>query len=166
MESNVRDLDLNEIIDEVVCMMEKEAFYNGITIERTYDKSLPTLCSDPAHLRQMFVNLLKNAFDAVEKNGRVTIGTRKAGGNTVSITVADSGCGISKEHIDKVFDPFFTTKPPGKGTGLGLSICYGIATILGGSISVESIVNQGATFTVTLPLKPPENIKVRTGDLD
>lgn len=155
MDSEVRDLDLNEILDEIVTMMEKDAFYNNIVIEKTYDTSLPKLRSDPGHLRQLFVNLIKNAFDAIKRDGRVFIQTRKVGENHVSITLTDTGCGIPKEYLDKVFDPFFTTKSPGEGTGLGLSICYGIVTMLGGNISVESVANEGTTFTVNLPLNSP-----------
>ncbi|GEM_PF-2824845 len=166
MEADVRSLDINEILDEVVGMMEKDAFYLGITIEKAYDQTVSKFLSDPAHLRQMFVNIIKNAFDAVEGGGRVIICTEKVGEDKVSIKVTDTGCGIPSHHLDKVFDPFFTTKPPGKGTGLGLSICYGIATMLGGSITVESTVNQGTTFTVTLPTTPPDSLKERTGDLD
>jgi two-component system NtrC family sensor kinase len=70
----------------------------------------------------------------------------------VDIIVADTGCGIPKDHLTKVFDPFFTTKPEGKGTGLGLSICHGIVDKLGGRISVSSEVGKGATFVVTLPV--------------
>jgi two-component system NtrC family sensor kinase len=70
----------------------------------------------------------------------------------VDLIFSDTGCGIPEENLRKIFDPFFTTKAPGKGTGLGLSICHGIILRLGGQISVESQVGQGATFTITLPL--------------
>jgi two-component system NtrC family sensor kinase len=73
--------------------------------------------------------------------------------DSVTIKVADTGGGIPKANIDRIFDPFFTTKPVGKGTGLGLSICYGIIEKMGGKLGVESVVGQGTTFTISIPLK-------------
>jgi two-component system NtrC family sensor kinase len=94
--------------------------------------------------------LSATAADAVEKNGTITIDTGMEKGY-VSITVADTGCGIDREKMDKLFIPFFTTKPAGKGTGLGLSVSYGIVENHGGRISVESIPGKGSVFTVQLP---------------
>jgi two-component system NtrC family sensor kinase len=73
--------------------------------------------------------------------------------------VADTGSGISSEHLDRIFDPFFTTKSVGKGTGLGLSICYSIVKRLGGSISVQSEKGQGTEFTIVLPYTPPQELQ-------
>lgn len=158
MESNIREVDLNGVIEEVVGIMEKEAQLNNIVIARDLDQDLPRILSDSSHLRQLFLNLINNALDAVERDGQVVISTRKAGEDKISIAVTDNGCGIHRNHLHRVFDPFFTTKPPGKGTGLGLSICYGIVNKLGGSIAVESAVARGSTFTVTLPLTPPADL--------
>lgn len=158
MESNIREMDLNGIIDEVVGIMEKDAQLNNIGIERDLDQDLPRILSDSSLLRQLFLNLINNALDAVERDGQVVVSTRRDGEDRILIAVTDNGCGIHRNHLHRVFDPFFTTKPPGKGTGLGLSICYGIVKKLGGSIAVESAVAQGSTFSVTLPLTPPANL--------
>ena len=108
--------------------------------------------TDGPLLRQVVLNLLNNAVQAIGRDGIVTLSTRVAIVGAVEIGVSDNGCGIPKEHLDKVFDPFFTTKPPGEGTGLGLSICHAIITRLGGTITVVSEMNQGTTFTIRLPL--------------
>lgn len=163
MESNIREVDLNEIIDEVVGIMEKDALLNNIIIERNLDQDLPRILSDSSHLRQLFLNLINNALDAVERDGHVVISTQRDGEDKIVIAVTDNGCGIHGNHLHRVFDPFFTTKPPGKGTGLGLSICYGIVNKLGGNISVESTVAQGSTFTVTLPLTPSADLMADFG---
>ena len=158
IESHIREVNVNDVLDEVVGILEKEAVLNNIAIERDYDPELPTISSDSSHLRQLFLNLINNPMDAVERDGRIEVGTRREGADKVVITVKDDGYGIHKDHLHRVFEPFFTTKAPGKGTGLGLSICYGIVSKLGGTISVESTVAQGATFTVTLPLEGPEGL--------
>ena len=94
-----------------------------------------------------------NALDATEKSGgTLSVSARREGDNFV-IEVSDNGPGIPKDVLSQIFDPFFTTKPDGKGTGLGLSICYGIIKKMGGEITVESAVGEGATFLISLPLK-------------
>ncbi|TVR01073.1 MAG: two-component sensor histidine kinase [Desulfovibrionales bacterium] len=155
MDSYIREVDLNELLDEVVGILEKDAALRSIVIERDFDTDLSRMHSDSAQLRQLALNLVNNALDAVERDGKVVVGTRSKGADWVVITVKDDGYGISTDHLHRVFEPFFTTKPPGKGAGLGLSICYGIATKLGGVITVDSAVAKGATFTVTLPLRAP-----------
>ncbi|WP_052813217.1 sensor histidine kinase [Desulfonatronum thioautotrophicum] len=155
MDSNIREVDLNELLDEVVGILEKDAALRSIVIERDFDANLSKMYSDSAQLRQLVLNLINNALDAVERDGTVVVGTRSKGADWVVITVKDDGCGIPEDHLHRLFEPFFTTKPPGKGAGLGLSICYGIATKLGGVISVDSAVAKGSTFTVTLPLRAP-----------
>jgi PAS domain S-box-containing protein len=110
--------------------------------------------SDPKMLQQVFVNLMTNAIYAVNKkgneNGRVEVKTLKNGG-LVKIIIADNGTGMSQKDQKKVFDLFYTSKPPGEGTGLGLPICQNIMKRLGGSISLESKIRKGTTFTVSLP---------------
>jgi signal transduction histidine kinase len=106
-------------------------------------------------LEQVFVNLLSNAGDAVrtapEKHIQLTCEVQ---GETVVVTVQDSGIGISPEVLPRIFEPFFTTKGVNQGTGLGLSITHGIITEHGGSIEVHSMPGQGTTFVVRLPLAP------------
>ncbi|WP_045211208.1 sensor histidine kinase [Desulfonatronovibrio magnus] len=153
MDSNFSDVNLKEAVDEVVSMREQDAFLDNITINKIYEKNLPIIFSEPYLLRQLLLNLLNNALDAVRKDGKVTIHTRLEDQNKIIIDVIDNGVGIPDENLGKIFDPFFTTKPPGKGTGLGLSTCHGIVNKLGGDIRVKSRVNEGSTFSVILPVK-------------
>jgi signal transduction histidine kinase len=106
--------------------------------------------TDPGLLRQIVINLLTNALDAVERGGQVSVRAR-SDGEEVLITVGDTGDGIAPEDLRRIFEPFYTTKGRGKGTGLGLAICRELAAALGGSIDVESRSGVGSTFTVRLP---------------
>jgi len=154
MESVLKDVPINELVDEVVGMREHEAAYHNVTFEKTFNPRLPPIFSDPSLLRQVVLNIVNNAVDAIPKQGTVYIGTGlNAAGNAIEITIRDTGTGIPAENLNKIFDPFFTTKAPGKGTGLGLSICHGIIEKLGGSISVDSQVGKGTTFSIQLPIE-------------
>ena len=97
------------------------------------------------------MNLLSNAFHAVQGNGDVWIRTRYNDGN-VEVEIEDSGVGIPREHLNRIFEPFFTTKPVGQGTGLGLSISYGIIEQHQGRINVTSVPQKGSSFVVSLPV--------------
>lgn len=109
--------------------------------------------TDPGLLRQIIINLLSNALDAVERGGQVTLSARMEDSN-VLIKVSDTGPGIAAEDLRRIFEPFYTTKGRGKGTGLGLAICRELAKALGGAISVESEPGKGSAFTIQLPLGP------------
>ena len=147
----VQAVDLNRIIEDMTTLVEKEARNNNISIERHYDPELPLIFSDAPQLRQVILNLLTNATQAIGKDGTITIITRPGGANAVEMVIQDTGCGIPAENLEKIFDPFFSTKPPGQGTGLGLSISHGLIQQLGGGIRVTSAVGQGTTFIITLP---------------
>jgi signal transduction histidine kinase len=112
--------------------------------------ALTDLVTDPGLLRQIMVNLLSNALDAVDGQGRVTVAVRPAG-DDVLITVSDTGHGIAPDDLRRIFEPFYTTKGRGKGTGLGLAICRQLTAALGGHISVESEPGHGSTFFIRLP---------------
>jgi signal transduction histidine kinase len=107
--------------------------------------------TDPGLLRQIIINLLSNAFDAIGPEGQVMV-SATAEDERVKIAVADTGAGIPAEELRSIFEPFYTTKGRGKGTGLGLAICRELVKALGGSIDVDSTPGQGSTFTVDLPL--------------
>jgi CheY-like chemotaxis protein len=109
--------------------------------------------ADPGQVKQILVNLVMNAVQAMESTAgaAVAVSVRQAG-TTAVITVADNGPGIHPENLGRIFDPFFSTKGPDRGTGLGLSICFSIARQHGGDISVENVFGKGATFTVTMPI--------------
>ena len=115
---------------------------------------LPRAVIDAAQMRQVFLNIVMNASEAMPDGGTLTVRTAPAaGGNGVCISFGDTGVGISEEHLSKLFTPFFTTKQLGKGTGLGLPIAYGIVKMHRGQIEVQSQPGQGTTFTITLPLQ-------------
>ena len=147
----IQAVEVNRIIENMTMLVEKEAKHKNITIVRHYGESLPAIYSDVPQLRQVILNFLTNATQAIGTDGVVTITTRLNGADAVDIAISDTGCGIPADNLGKIFDPFFTTKPPGQGTGLGLSICHGILLRLGGRIAVESRVGQGTEFTITLP---------------
>jgi two-component system NtrC family sensor kinase len=154
MESEIKEVSTNQLLDEVIDMREREASLSNIVFVRDYQSELPVIYSDPSLLRQVFLNLINNAMDAIQRGGEIRIGTQKgAQEDSILVRVSDTGMGIPQENLGKIFDPFFTTKTPGKGTGLGLSICHGIIEKLGGTIGVTSRVGKGTTFSVELPLE-------------
>ena len=120
-------------------------------LEKHYG-NLPLVDCYASQLNQVWMNLLVNAAQAVGDSGKVAIETKLEGDNIV-VVIADNGSGISDEQISKIFDPFFTTKPVGVGTGLGLSTSYGIVEKHCGTISVQSKLDQGTTFTVRIPVR-------------
>jgi two-component system NtrC family sensor kinase len=132
-------------------LVEREAKQKNIILDRQYLADLPPISSDAPLLRQVFLNLLSNATQAIGYNGRITITTQRSGNKAIKVIITDTGSGIASENLTKVFDPFFTTKPQGQGTGLGLSISHGIIQKLGGQITVTSELNKGTTFTIILP---------------
>jgi signal transduction histidine kinase len=135
---------------------KKQPKFETIDIVLQLDPEVTTIQADPLQLQQVFTNLMNNAAEAMESQGKgtLTITTKLAPfGQGVKISVADTGVGISEENRAKLFTPFFTTKPVGKGTGLGLSIVYGIVKMHRGQIQVQSDEGKGTTFTITLPIK-------------
>jgi two-component system NtrC family sensor kinase len=151
----VQAVDLNRLVEDMSLLVAKEAKNNGISIVKELQPDLPPINSDAPLIRQVILNLLNNAIQAVGQGGTVTVTTGVTDTDQVIFQVDDTGPGISKENLAQVFDPFFTTKPQGKGTGLGLSICHGIIERLGGKISATSAEGHGASFTVRLPQALP-----------
>ena len=153
-------VEVNRIVENMTRLVEKEAKHKQIAIVRDYDEELPVIYSDAPQLRQVILNFLTNATQAIGSDGVVTITTRRHGQDAVDIVIRDTGCGVPEANLAKIFDPFFTTKPPGQGTGLGLSICHGIVQRLGGRIAVASTVGEGTAFTITLPCSRQEEVAV------
>jgi two-component system NtrC family sensor kinase len=154
MEPIFQKVDVNRLVEDMVKLVETETQGKGIEIVRDYQQPMEPIMTDPPGLRQVMLNLLNNARQAIEGRGQITIRTRALEDGRVQIAVEDTGCGIPREHLPRIFDPFFTTKAHGKGTGLGLSICHGIVDRLGGRIWVRSEPGLGSTFVVELPAKP------------
>ncbi|MBF3810163.1 histidine kinase [Burkholderia pseudomallei] len=155
--------DLHASLESTLNVVHNELKYKA-DIVREYGV-LPLVECNAAQLSQVFMNLLVNAAQSIGTHGTITIRTTHDG-DTVSISIADTGAGIPEDAIGRIFDPFFTTKPVGQGTGLGLSISHGIVEHHGGRIDVESHVGRGSTLTVTLPVrrKPEPAARTTAGD--
>ena len=146
-------LQVNALLSEVISVVEHQFKLDNVTIETKLDASIPELCADGEKLKQVFMNLLMNAKQAMEGQGQIRISTdHDSSRNEVIVTVADTGSGIPPEILEKIFDPFFTTKPTGQGTGLGLSVSYGIIKDHQGEINIQSTPGEGSAFTITLPV--------------
>jgi len=150
MQVQAETIDLDLLLKEVLGFLEKEAAYRELEVVLEFPPDPPTTVSDRGQLQQVFLNIINNAFAAVDDGGRIEIGIREVELGSVAIWVEDDGVGIPEENLAHIFDPFFSTKK-GAGTGLGLSITYGIVEKLGGEIAVNSKVGEGTRFRVTFP---------------
>jgi two-component system NtrC family sensor kinase len=145
-----RPVDINTVIDEILMLHEKQLRENDIHITSSFADGLGQVNASKDQLRQVFLNMVANARDAMANGGTLTVATRSDGENVI-IEISDTGTGIKEEHMDKIFDSFFTTKGEVKGVGLGLSVCYGFIKDHGGDIAVKSRMGTGTTFIITLP---------------
>jgi len=157
----IQNVQLNDLIGELVELSAQRARYARVTINTRLEQNLPYVKGSQSELQQVFLNLINNALDAMEKEGGALLIQTNREGDHVVIELSDTGPGIPEANLKRIFDPFFTTKPVGKGTGLGLSICYGIIKKMGGKIRVASSLGKGTTFTVILPteVSPPQGRK-------
>jgi two-component system sensor histidine kinase AtoS len=146
---------VNDLIREMTQLIWNRAEKQGIGIEIRLDPVLPTIRADGEQLKQVLLNLLINAIQAVTPGGRIVLATARTAPGRVVITVADNGSGIPPEHLEKVFDPFFSTKPG--GTGLGLAVVQRIIGAHGGEVSIDSEAGKGTTVTIRLPEAPAES---------
>ena len=158
--------DLNQIIEDTVRIVERPANLRDIEITMDLDRNLPPVWVDADLIKQVIMNMLVNAQQAIEEKGDITIRSRRVpeaisaepGAKPVPMVefaIIDTGCGIPEQNLKRIFDPFFTSKELGKGTGLGLSVSHGIVSAHGGTIKVESTAGEGSTFRVFLPVQPP-----------
>jgi two-component system NtrC family sensor kinase len=147
-----QDVQLNELLEELVALSAQRAKYGNITIKTDFQEDLPAIMVSQSEMQQVFLNLINNAIDAMEKRGGGIVVRTRLAENHVVTEVTDNGPGIPRANLGRIFDPFFTTKPVGKGTGLGLSICYGIVKKYGGRIDVRSVPGVETTFSVKIPL--------------
>jgi two-component system NtrC family sensor kinase len=145
-------VDINTILDEILLLYEKQLWEHSIKMVHSFADNLGLVHASKNQLRQVFLNLISNARDAMPEGGRLTVATE--GDNYfVHITIADNGVGIKEEYLDLIFETFFTTKTDSvKGVGLGLSVCYGFIKDHGGDIKVDSQIGEGTTFTISLPV--------------
>ena len=157
-DARIQEVNLYELIDEMVALSAQRAKYSNVEIVTTLQRALPNLHASVSEMQQVFLNLINNAIDAMEKKGGKIHISIKTESQSLVIRVADTGPGIPEANLERVFDPFFTTKPVGKGTGLGLSICYGIIAKMGGKIDVRSAIDVGTTFRIELPLPEKETV--------
>ena len=146
-------IEFKVLANEVIDFLRKEAEYRSIGIEMDIPENLPPFVSDRGKLQQIFLNLVNNAFQAMDDGGHLYISAREIPDDRLLFMVQDDGCGIPEGDIKRIFDPFFSTKKKTGGTGLGLSITYGLVEELGGTLAVESEVGKGTAFTITMPLK-------------
>ncbi len=144
--------DVNKAIEDVVAMLQHEYRTDKIEIELALSTDLPMVVGNANYLQQVFLNLAINARDAMPKGGKIFISSMLEGFSVI-VRFSDTGGGISQENIDRIFQPFFTTKGEGKGTGLGLAISRNIISQHQGNIRVESELNKGTSFIITLPIR-------------
>ncbi|MGD8523205.1 MAG: ATP-binding protein [Desulfobacterales bacterium] len=169
--TELRAVAVHELIDDIADVLKVQPLMSNIDLKRQLSSENDTVLADPSQLRQVFLNLIINAADAISSTDRDVAGQLKITSEleTVSETESqghpsmlkirfiDNGPGIPEEDIGNIFDPFFTTKEPGKGTGLGLSVSFMIVEGLGGKMSVNSEIGKGTTMIINLPLFEPEH---------
>ena len=158
--------NLNQVIEDTVRFTDRPESLRQIEIATHLDPKLPPVWGDADLIKQVILNILVNAQQAIEGQGRIIVESRPYNAKAptkpgvealpmVEIVVQDTGCGIPEANLQRIFDPFFTSKEVGKGTGLGLSVSYGIVKAHGGRIDVESVVGKGSTFRILLPITSP-----------
>lgn len=161
----MRPHDINRAISRTSFLLENQAIFQNIEIEKQLAASLPFVLADIQQLNHMFMNIILNAVEAMEGRGTLTLKTYLSSNkNRVTIEISDTGPGIPEDVLPQIFEPFFTTKKKGQGTGLGLSLVYGIVENHGGSIMARSKPDEGATFVIELPLTRQENGGDRDGE--
>jgi signal transduction histidine kinase len=150
-DSNFSQCDIHTIIDNCLSILRNQ-IAKRIVIDKNYSKNNYLLLGNEGKLHQAMLNILSNAVQAIDGEGSIVIKTIISEKN-ITISVSDTGCGISDQIMPKIFDPFFTTKEPGKGTGLGLSITFNIIEEHKGTIDFKSKEGEGTTAKIVLPLK-------------
>lgn len=166
--SEKKGVDLKKIIEDVLLLVEYQMRVENIEIVKNFETtgygegsgggSTPTttmVFADPYKLKQLFLNLIQNARDAMPNGGKLSVSLRHTEGNNVEVEVRDTGCGIAPENLNKVFEPFYTSNGWVRRTGLGLVVCKKIIEEHEGRLSLKSTVGEGTVLTVTLPLLQP-----------
>ena len=154
-EAEFKCVDLHAALSTTLALLRNQT-KDSIEVVKNFGEVPPVECY-VGQLNQVFMNLLINSVQAIDGEGTIAITTARDGDDYVRISIRDSGCGMPDEVQRRIFDPFFTTKPVGQGTGLGLSISHGIIDRHRGTIRLESQPGEGAEFTITLPIRHPED---------
>jgi two-component system NtrC family sensor kinase len=150
-EAKLKEANIHEGLDSTLALLAGE-MKSKIVVHKNYSDIPPVLCY-ASQLNQVFMNILTNAIQAIPDQGEITITTARKGSQQITVSIRDTGVGMSPETAQKIFDPFFTTKDVNEGTGLGMSIAYGVIQKHGGDIEVKSAPGVGSEFIITLPIK-------------
>jgi PAS domain S-box-containing protein len=145
--------DINKLLNRTLFLLENQALFQNIRIQKALDEALPSITSDAQQLNHLFMNIILNAAQAMDGNGALTLSTSVLHDKgSVRIQISDTGPGIPQDALSHIFEPFYTTKEEGQGTGLGLSLAYNIVESHGGRIMAANNPDQGATFVIDLPV--------------
>jgi len=156
-DETIGEVDLNLTVDFILNFLNYEAARRGVVVLKQFDFTLPTIRLDANLLKQILLNIIMNALQAMENGGgKLLVETASAGSGNVCFIITDNGPGIPIEAIERIFDRYFTTKRPGEGTGLGLFVTKKLVENMGGEITVTNRSGGGTTFTVTLPVDEQE----------
>jgi signal transduction histidine kinase len=157
---NVALENVNDVVDNIVRILETQAKEKGVALSREFNDSLPKVWIDREQMKQVFMNLILNAIQAMKEGGSISIATRaisrigaEPSGEFVQVEVRDTGVGIPEENLQHIFDPFFTSKD--EGSGLGLAVSHQIVQEHGGFVTVESTLGKGTSFFVHVPVGKP-----------
>jgi two-component system NtrC family sensor kinase len=151
-EEGVGEADLNQVLREVLQFLRYEAQKRSIVVAEDLDFHLLPVAADPNRLKQIFMNLVMNAFQAMEGGGSLLLRTSQVDDRRVAVQITDTGTGIPKHALARIFEPFYTTKTAGEGTGLGLFITRKLVEAYAGTITVASREGEGTCFTITFPV--------------
>ncbi len=171
MSVNLEKMNINDIVDKVVKVVDPELKGKGISLDLRLATSMPNVMIDPALMKQVVLNLVKNAMQAIEGNSdrngnactkekHITI-TSYIDGEYAALSVADTGCGMTEEQMEKIFEPYFTTKS--NGTGLGLTVLFKIMKALSGDVNVHSTLGEGSEFIIRVPIPKDERFRISFG---
>ena len=155
-EEKRKPVKMNELVEGILLVMDKQMRESNIKVDPYFDEGIPEVMASTNQMRQVMLNMFKNAKEAMPKGGTLTIRTSRED-DKLLIQIKDTGIGIPEEIRNKIFEAFFTTKQKVKGVGLGLSVCYGIIKDHGGEIKVESEEGKGTTFVISLPIEVQNN---------
>ena len=163
-----RCVNLNRILEDTVQLVKYRLDASNIDLLMELDEGLPTTMADPKQIEQVFLNIINNAYQAMETRGGALYIASFVEGNNIVFQITDTGPGISEGDMPRIFEPFFTTKPAGKGTGLGLPCSFGIIKAHNGDLRCTSKLSRGSTFTIELPIicgDEEEDLKSRESEV-